>query len=257
MFYQLPINSENTSKTLVFTVFRRIFKSWHPCCNAAGRSHLYKEGLVAWISFIHMIKTTGDLFLLSFDFMGHMAFFKNPRDPGYNRPVTHHPKDENPQEITVKKLIIASLTALFPMLATTGIQAGTLKLVTEDNSTLSKLCIAAVNTEGPVFALAKDMGIHTADISKIACNGQPLMEFVRVHPKLMYEDSIANYSFNEGDSSIETQLCIAAVSEPEKYEALKPQYLSTTGKYVEKLLCNSQPLDSFVKRYSRQDLSAL
>lgn len=157
----------------------------------------------------------------------------------------------------MKKLILSTLIASVPFLATTGANASTTKLINEDGSKLSALCVAAAQTEGSVTELAKSMDINAAELDKIACNGQPLMSFVRSHRKMLLEAGAVNYSFNHGDTSMETELCIAAVTAPDKYAALMPEYKSKNGAAVEKVMCNNQPLDSFVRRFGSQSLSSL
>jgi len=157
----------------------------------------------------------------------------------------------------VKKLIASSVVALLPLIAATETQAGTIALVNEDGTNLSELCISAATSKESVFHVAKKLGINTLELNQVACNGKPLMSFVREQRKIISEQSAANYSFNHGDDTIETNLCVAAVTAPEKFEELKPEYFSTKGPYVEKVLCNSQPLNVFVKRYGNPELSAL
>lgn len=157
----------------------------------------------------------------------------------------------------MKKLIITSIVASLPMLASTGIHAAPISLIAEDGSRLSEFCVAAAKSEGSLFHLARQMGIETLELGYIACNGEPLMNFVRNHRKIMHDVSDANYSFSHGDKSMETELCIAAVTAPEKFAALKPEVLTKNGNTINKVLCNSQPLESFVKRYGNPELSAL
>lgn len=154
----------------------------------------------------------------------------------------------------MKKLIITAIATSLPLLTAAAVRAETVKLVNADGSPLSQLCIAAARSEGSVFQLAKELGINTLELDNIACNGEPIMSFVRSQRKVMH-DGVANaYTFNHGDDSMETELCIAAVTEPEKFEALKPEYYSKSG---EEVLCNSQPLDLFVRRYGKREVSAL
>ncbi len=157
----------------------------------------------------------------------------------------------------MKKLIASSVVALLPLIATTGTQAGTIALVNEDGTKLSELCVSAATSKNSVFQVAQKLGINTLELSQVACNGEPLMSFVREQRKIISEQSTANYSFNHGDDTIETDLCVAAVTAPEKFEELKPEYFSIKGPYVDKVLCNSQPLNVFVKRYGNPELSAL
>lgn len=172
------------------------------------------------------------------------------------------------QEIIVKKrntsskataFVTTTFTALatsLTLLAAATAQADTPKLVNEDGSKLSQLCIEAASSDGSLFKLAKSFDVSPRELNYIACNGEPILSFVRSQRKSKHLVEATNYSFNHGDSSMETELCIAAVTEPEKFAALKPEFLEKADTVGDKILCNNRPLETFVKRYSNPALSA-
>ena len=130
----------------------------------------------------------------------------------------------------------------------TQVLADTAKFLNGDGSALTNLCIDAIESDDSFKKLAEFYGFPEMTESDLVCNGLSLSRF-----KIRYANSDevnTVLSFSKADLSPSTELCFAAVTGADDFQALKDSYRSKTNNDVKEVTCNGMPLDRFVRRYA-------
>ena len=97
------------------------------------------------------------------------------------------------------------------------------------------------------MGLAKFYGFQAMGEANLVCNGLPLAEFTKRYSVI--ETTTTVLSFNKADVSPSAELCFAAVTGADNYEALKASYNSKTDHDASEVACNGMRLERFVRRY--------
>ncbi len=155
-------------------------------------------------------------------------------------------------------------TAATLLLTAISAQAEETRLVGASDSPAAAVCIAAVESDMAARKAARELGVFNFDMTGLVCNGMPVSEFVAqyratdiVQPSSeMTSPEIVAFSAN--DQSPVTQLCIAAVTSPARFEEVRQQHFSRirSTELEEMVRCNSKPLSIFVSEYRNQELTA-
>ena len=143
----------------------------------------------------------------------------------------------------MKKLLIL----IIAILGMPQVYAEPPRLINGDGSALTSLCIDAAESSASFKRLAKFYGFQGMDEANLVCNGLPLAEFRERYSVI--ETTTTVLSFSKTDVSPSAELCFAAVTGAENYEALKASYNSKTDHDVSEVTCNGMPLERFVRRY--------
>ncbi|MDY6983094.1 MAG: hypothetical protein SV422_08400 [Pseudomonadota bacterium] len=135
------------------------------------------------------------------------------------------------------------------------------KLVSADDSDLSKLCIAAAESssrEG-ILAAAEAAGVGLLDLPDVRCNGLTLERFGAKYRSSKGKElalldtsspaSPLNVILRKTDSTPETELCAAAAVSEAAYASVKATYFSKDDNIESEIHCNDMPLKSFVRKY--------
>jgi hypothetical protein len=151
----------------------------------------------------------------------------------------------------MNKVLIFS--ALF--LVTNAAHAEGYRLVSTDNSALSALCITAVESPDAVSKSARSIGMSSAEIRELRCNGLTLPVFLSKFRETGSSPTVT-YAFNKNDSTEETELCYAAVKSEQEYEQVKNTYFDNEQNIEEEVLCNGMPLKTFARKYRNRAFTA-
>ncbi|HTR00554.1 MAG TPA: hypothetical protein VMH83_11210 [Candidatus Acidoferrum sp.] len=143
-------------------------------------------------------------------------------------------------------IIAASL-----ILSSVAAQAGEIKLVNHDGSSLSQLCVAAATSDKPAQSLVLELGLAPLTVNEVACNGQPLPSFVNHYraPSEAASQVEANYVVSAANQSPETRLCLAALTSDAEFEKIKAAHFSDVLDVEQSVSCNKLPLGRFVRKY--------
>ena len=144
----------------------------------------------------------------------------------------------------MKKLLIP----IIAMLGMSQVFAEPARLINGDGSALTSMCIDAAESGASFKRLAKFYGFQGMNEADLVCNGLSLSEFRERYSDI--EETTTVLSFSKIDVSPSTELCFAAVTGADNYEALKASYNSKADHDVSEVTCNGMPLDRFVRRYS-------
>lgn len=143
----------------------------------------------------------------------------------------------------MKKVITFICIALTSAFA----NAGEIKFVNADGSSLSEVCIAAVDSRESMHNKARELGVKPVTLQSIVCNGKPLPEFVS-----LYRGVNTDYVLNVSDEKPETQLCAAALTSKEAYENIKETYFAGVHNLETAIYCNNMPLKHFVRKHQNK-----
>lgn len=149
-----------------------------------------------------------------------------------------------------KSLIFSAL-----FLAANVANAEGYRLVSTDNSPLSALCIAAVESHETLQESARSIGMSAADLSELRCNGRTLPVFLSKF-RTTESSPAVTYAFNKSDSTEETELCYAAVKSEQQYEEVKNAYFNGEQNIDKEVFCNGMPLKTFARKYRNRAFTA-
>jgi hypothetical protein len=135
------------------------------------------------------------------------------------------------------------------LFASTSVLANDFKFVNADGNELSGLCIAAVESNEPVNAVAEGLGLASVSASEVACNGRPIVDFVRKYRTDFSAAPRTVYIMNSGNEAPETQLCLAALASEELYNQIKVAHFADVKNVESTVNCNGMPLSKFVRKY--------
>lgn len=133
------------------------------------------------------------------------------------------------------------------MLAAAGTtSANEREVVNGDGSVVSEVCVAAITQSGRLEHL---LDVHRLDRSLIRCNGMEIDSFV---------DSVTTtkapaVALLSGEDSPATEICIAAATSDEQYQALKQQYFNGNRGTVSDVVCNGLPIADFAREFGNDD----
>lgn len=138
--------------------------------------------------------------------------------------------------------------------------------VPADSSPLSQLCIAALDSRATLLTQISELGLDMAVEQELVCNGLSVRNFVKrarqagITP-VQAQSPVASPAPSKAplmairgtNDSPETQLCVAAVTSPLRFETLKEEL----GADVQhELRCNGKPLEQWVRRYRGRAMNA-
>ena len=162
--------------------------------------------------------------------------------------------------------IKTAITSAFAgvLFATANAQASETRLVGATDSPAASVCIAAVESDKAARQAALRLGVFEFNLASLVCNGKPVEDFVA-----QYRDTSAPQqagdmtsteivSFSARDESPVTQLCVAAVTSPDRFNEIRQQHfrLMSEAELLESVRCNSKPLERFVSEFRNQELTA-
>lgn len=133
-------------------------------------------------------------------------------------------------------------------------QAEPVRYFNADGSEFSEICIAAIESRGAAADKAAELGIQGFDYDRLRCNGMSATRFLQ-EQKAKPVEATEMFAVNAGDSSPETELCVAALTSPEKFQAVKERYFERAKELESKLQCNGKPLKRFVMQYGSESLT--
>jgi hypothetical protein len=122
-----------------------------------------------------------------------------------------------------------------------------IKLVNADNSPLGELCISAVSSPEGLDVKAKELGISSAEIASVYCNGKPIRQFVSQFRAS--DEPITAYVISAANQAPETQICLAALTSGEEFARLKEAHFSAVKDVEKEITCNNMSLGQFVRKY--------
>ena len=105
----------------------------------------------------------------------------------------------------MKKFAIAML-----MIAGSVLAQADYKVVNADGSDLSQLCVAAATPAAGLSAAAKAVGVTTAGLATVRCNGLTLERFAAKYGSRSLDTTPVAYVLKGTDDSEATALCLAA-----------------------------------------------
>jgi hypothetical protein len=152
----------------------------------------------------------------------------------------------------MKKLVIAA-AALVAF--STSANAESIRLVPADGNPVSQLCIAAVESESSFKAMAKELGIGTAETDEVRCNGKSLGLFVSSMRARLETPESATVVFRTTDESDLSRLCMAIVESDAAYESVKASIKAEGGFVESEILCNGLLIKSFARKYRNMTAS--
>ncbi len=153
----------------------------------------------------------------------------------------------------MKKLVISTLFVL----GSANALAGSINLVSSDESPLSQLCIAATEGTDAMLKVARENNIGLAELDRIACNNIPLHRFASRYQKVAISgDYVKPLAVNLGDSSPETELCVAAISSPSKFQEIRRAHFADVWNVEESVSCNGMPLNRFVRKFGNRPVAS-
>ncbi len=127
--------------------------------------------------------------------------------------------------------------------------ASALELEPSDNSELSRVCVAAVESAGTLESILRENNVRVSNANEVLCNNTPITEFARTYKKQDISHTNVNAIFKNADASTESQLCIAAATSNEEFSRAKRRFLAKVSpKHV---ACNGMALVKFAKQYNR------
>ncbi|MES2624521.1 MAG: hypothetical protein V4628_04530, partial [Pseudomonadota bacterium] len=143
----------------------------------------------------------------------------------------------------MNKLLLASTL----LLVASAAHAEGYRLVSSDNTELTALCIKSIEAPNTLLQNAQAVGLDTAAVGEVRCNGQTLPAFVS---RFLDRESapaapVITFAFNKNDDSELTELCYAAVKSEQEYEQVKDAYFSDEQNIEEEVQCNGIPLKEF------------
>ncbi|MGV3592472.1 MAG: hypothetical protein ACO1PZ_12350 [Gammaproteobacteria bacterium] len=154
-----------------------------------------------------------------------------------------------------KKFLVA-----FALLGSASFVHADYRLVPSDDSSLSKLCIAAATSgsRAAMLGAAEAAGIGLVDLPSVRCNGLTLERFALKYGRA--KESVAmldtsspgsalNILLRKTDSSPLTELCAAAAVSDAAYARVKEAHFSDDKDIDAEIHCNDMPLKSFVRKY--------
>lgn len=135
------------------------------------------------------------------------------------------------------------------LFTSTTVLANDFKFVNADGSALGDLCIAAVESKEPVNAVAQGLGLASVSATEVACNGRPIVDFVRKYRAEFAASPRTTYIINSGNEAPETQLCLAALASEEAFNQIKTAHFSDVENVESTINCNGMSLNKFVRKY--------
>jgi len=130
-----------------------------------------------------------------------------------------------------------------------SMQVSAAEVVSEDNSPLSKICVAAVESKEALLAQAKEAGIGRFELNEITCNGLALSKFASKYRKNTARNALDLVVFEKSNNATETELCIAAATSNTLFEEARARL---DVKFVGNISCNGEKLNAFAKRFNRE-----
>lgn len=125
------------------------------------------------------------------------------------------------------------------------------KLVPADDSELSRLCVAAVESRDSLTSTAREFGYGPLDLQELRCNGLPVARFAAKYRATVAATTTApeGYILRPSDDSPLAALCIAAASSDLEYARVKEQYFGNESNLESEVMCNGVPLKNFARRF--------
>lgn len=134
------------------------------------------------------------------------------------------------------------------------------KLVPADDSSLSSLCVAAAASPLQLSQIAGTHGVSPGEIDTVYCNDIPLKRFVKKYGSYTpsapqaRSSEVAGYLLRKTDTSPLTELCAAAAVSEQEYAKVKEELFKDERVLDAEVLCNGQPLKSFVRKFRNADV---
>lgn len=138
------------------------------------------------------------------------------------------------------------------LFSSASVLANDARFVNADGSALGDLCIAAVASDQNIPALAATFGVKVVSAEEIACNGRPIVDFVRKYRAVGAAAPHAvrtSYIINSANEAPETKLCLAALYSEEDYARVKAAHFADVENVEQSVNCNNMPLNKFVRKY--------
>jgi hypothetical protein len=149
----------------------------------------------------------------------------------------------------MKRFIIASLLVSAASVAS----ADNVRLVNADSSSLSEICIAAVESRAAALDAAYELGLTPAELDQLKCNEMPLTQFVRTY-RAPQKAVDTTYVLKRTDESALTELCLASVKSEEEFAAAKANLGSDVA--LKEVRCNNMSIAEFARKYGKTALTA-
>lgn len=145
----------------------------------------------------------------------------------------------------VAVLALTASSALFSV----GASAGDVRLVNADGTTLSELCIAAVESESRFRNLMRELKLVAGQENEVRCNGRSLKRFAADVRARLEGTAQPVFVLRAEDKSPISQLCMAALESDEAYEQTRARLRTETGMQESEVLCNDMPVKAFARKY--------
>jgi uncharacterized protein related to proFAR isomerase len=149
----------------------------------------------------------------------------------------------------MKKVILAVVTTL---IATSGINAANIKLVAQNDTAETQLCMtAATETISATREKAEELGINYVMFkNNTLCNGQKVSSFAKRINKLQTQEEAVvvarNIKMVNKNNTAETNVCIEAA----KY-SFKEASIGYEGQASE-ITCNGISIKKFARKYNKE-----
>jgi hypothetical protein len=144
----------------------------------------------------------------------------------------------------VAVLALSASSALFSAAA----GAEEVRLVNADGSSLSELCIAAVESETRFREIMQELGMVAGQEYEVSCNGRSLKRFA-ADVRAKREGAQPVFVFRAEDESPISQLCMAALESDAAYEQTRARLRTQIGVLESEVLCNDMPVKAFARKY--------
>lgn len=162
--------------------------------------------------------------------------------------------------------IKTAITSAFAgvLFVTTNAQASETRLVGSTDSPAASVCIAAVESDKAARQAALRLGVFDVNLDSLVCNGMPVDDFVEQYrntdtPRQSADMASTDIvSFSASDETPVTQLCVAAVTSPDRFNEIRNQHfrLMSQAELLDSIRCNSKPLERFVSEFRNQEMTA-
>ena len=144
----------------------------------------------------------------------------------------------------LKSLVIAAA-----VVTTFAPSAQALEFVNADGSKFSQLCIAAAQSSEGLKREAANLGITLTKAAQVQCNGMSITEFAKQYSKTEESQSVRVYAFENANNAPESELCIAAATSNETFEATKARLFAKN--VVRNVTCNGLEMAKFARKYNK------
>lgn len=122
--------------------------------------------------------------------------------------------------------------------------------VNTDGSALSRLCIAAVESNEALAAEVEAQNISRYTLDRISCNDLSLNDFVKEYRANTSTETVNVVAFENANNSFEGQLCIAAATSNVAFQQAKSRLDGRVD--ADKVSCNGESLAVFAKQYNEE-----